>query len=58
MINALLEGAAFPSLEQLTGGKSAVEITVNLLSLTSSEDLKWQSEWKNFAEIQYPGLDH
>ena len=57
MINALLEGAAFPSLEQLTGGKSAVEITVNLLSLTSSEDLKWQSEWKNFAEIQYPGLD-
>lgn len=57
MINALLEGAAFPSLEQLTGGKSTVEITVNLLSLASSEDLKWQSEWKNFAEIQYPGLD-
>ena len=57
MINALLEGAAFPGLEQLTGGKSTIEITVNLLSLSSCEDMKWKGEWEKFAEIQYPSLD-
>ncbi len=28
MINALLDGVAYPALEQLTGGKSFVEMTV------------------------------
>ena len=57
MINALLDGAAYPELEQLTGGKSFAEITVGLLEQTSCAGMKWLSEWKNFAEIQYPGLD-
>ncbi len=57
MINALLDGAAYPELEQITKGKSFAEITVNLLSLSSSTDMKWLKEWKNFAEVQYPGLD-
>lgn len=57
MINALLDGAAYPELEQLTGGKSFAEMTVGLLSQTSCSDMKWLNEWKNFAEVQYPGLD-
>ena len=57
MINALLDGAAYPELEQLTGGKSFAEMTVGLLSQTSCNDMKWLKEWKNFAEVQYPGLD-
>lgn len=57
MINALLDGAAYPELEQLTSGKSFAEITVGLLEQTSSADLRWLNEWKNFAEIQYPRLD-
>lgn len=57
MINALLDGAAYPELEQLTGGKSFAEMTVGLLSQSSCNDMKWLKEWKNFAEVQYPGLD-
>lgn len=57
MINALLDGAAYPELEQLTGGKSFAEMTVGLLSLTQCTNMKWQKEWKNFAEVHYPGLD-
>jgi len=57
MINALLDGAAYPELEQLTGGKSFAEITVGLLAQISCADIRWIHEWKNFAEIQYPGLD-
>lgn len=57
MINALLDGAAYPELEQLTGGKSFAEMTVGLLSQTTCKNLNWQQEWKCFAEIQYPGLD-
>lgn len=57
MINALLDGAAYPALEQLTGGKSFVEMTVGLLAQSSCEDMSWNPEWNRFAEIQYPGLD-
>lgn len=57
MINALLDGAAYPALEQLTGGKSFVEMTVGLLAQVSCQDMAWLQEWIRFAEIQYPGLD-
>lgn len=57
MINALLDGTAYPALEQLTGGKSFVEMTVGLLAQTFSSDMAWLPEWVRFAEIQYPGLD-
>lgn len=55
-INALLDGAAYPELEQLTGGKSFAEITVGLLAQTECADLKWNAEWKKFAGIHFPGL--
>lgn len=32
-------------------------MTVGLLSQSSCNDMKWLKEWKNFAEVQYPGLD-
>ena len=57
LVNALLDGAAYPELEQLTGGKSVAEVTIGLLSLYSCTDMKWQKEWKAFSEAQYPGLD-
>lgn len=57
MINALLDGAAYPELEQLTGGKSFAEMTVGLLTQTQCSDMKWQKEWKVFSAAQYPGLD-
>lgn len=57
LVNALLDGAAYPELEQLTGGKSITETTVGLLSINSCADMKWQKEWKAFSEAQFPGLD-
>lgn len=57
MVNALLDGAAYPELEQLTGGKSFAEMTVGLLAQSTCADMKWLQEWKRFAEIQYPGLE-
>ena len=57
LVNALLDGAAYPELEQLTGGKSVAEVTIGLLSLETCEDMKWQKEWKAFSEAQYPGLN-
>lgn len=57
LVNALLDGAAYPELEQLTGGKSITETTVGLLSISSCTDMKWQKEWKTFSEAQFPGLD-
>ena len=57
LINALLDGAAYPELEQLTGGKSVAEVTIGLLSLYNCQDMKWQKEWTAFSEAQYPGLD-
>lgn len=57
MINALLDGAAYPELEHLTSGKSFAEMTVGLLSQTQCADMKWLKEWKVFATAQYPGLD-
>lgn len=57
LVNSLLDGAAYPELEQLTGGKSVAEISIGLLSLYSSTDMKWQKEWKFFSENQFPGLD-
>ena len=56
-INALLDGAAYPELELLTGGKTFSEMTVGLLSQTDGSDMKWLQDWKRFAGIQYPGLD-
>lgn len=57
LVNALLDGAAYPELEQLTGGKSVTETAIGLLSLNSCTDMKWQKEWKVFSEAQFPGLD-
>lgn len=57
MINALLDGAAYPELEQLTKGKSYTEITVNMLSITECADMRWQNDWQRFCEVHYPGLD-
>ena len=57
MINALLDGAAYPELEQLTSGKSISEITVGLLSLDECTSMSWQKEWKILAEVQFPQLD-
>lgn len=57
LVNALLDGAAYPELEQLTGGKSVTETTIGLLSLNSCADMKWQKEWKAFSEAQFTGLD-
>lgn len=57
LVNALLDGAAYPELEQLTGGKSITETTIGLLSISSCADMKWQKEWKAFSEAQFPGLD-
>lgn len=56
MINALLDGAVYPELEQLTGGKSVAEITVGLLSQTTCDNMQWMQEWQRFADIQFPGL--
>lgn len=56
MINALLDGAVYPELEQLTGGKSFTEMTVGLLSQTSCPNMQWMQEWQRFADIQFPGL--
>ena len=57
MINALLDGAAYPELEQLTSGKSISEIAVGLLSLDECTSMSWQKEWKVLAEVQFPQLD-
>jgi hypothetical protein len=57
MINALLDGAAYPELEQLTGGKSISEITVGLLALDECTNMNWQKEWRILAEVQFPRLD-
>ena len=57
LVNALLDGAAYPELEQLTGGKSITETTVGLLSISSCTDMKWQKEWRAFSEAQFPSLD-
>ena len=57
LVNALLDGAAYPELEQLTGGKSVTETSIGLLTLNSCSDMKWQKEWKAFSEAQFPGLD-
>ena len=56
-INALQEGVNYPELENLTGGKSMVEISLNLLALTSTNNTAWMSEWKSFGENHLPGLD-
>lgn len=56
-INALQEGVNYPELENLTGGKSMVEISLNLLALTSTSNTAWMSEWKSFGENHLPGLD-
>lgn len=56
-INALQEGVNYPELENLTGGKSMVEISLNLLALTSTADTAWMSEWKSFGQNHLPGLD-
>ena len=55
-INALLDGAAYPGLEQLTKGKSFAEIVVGLLAQTECADMNWLTEWKKFAKIHFPGL--
>lgn len=56
-INALQEGVNYPELENLTGGKSMVEISLNLLALTATTNTAWMSEWKSFGENHLPGLD-
>ena len=57
LVNALLDGAAYPELEQLTGEKSFAGITTMLLTLHQCSDMRWQKEWEAFALAQYPHLD-
>ena len=56
-VNALLEGASYPALENLTGGKSPNEMTIGILSLRSCSSTGWMQEWKQLASRHYPGLD-
>lgn len=56
-INALLDGAAYPELELLTGGKSFAEMVVGLLTQSDCANMNWSTEWKKFADIHFPGLD-
>lgn len=56
-INALQEGVSYPELENLTQGKSFVEITLGLLSLAETANTAWMSEWKSFGESYLPNLD-
>lgn len=56
-INALLDGASYPELEHITGGKSVQEMTVGLLAARQTENLLWMQEWNRFAEVHFPGLD-
>ena len=56
-INALQEGVNYPELENITGGKSVVEISLNLLALASTPNTAWMSEWKSFGANHLPGLD-
>ena len=56
-INALQEGVSYPELENLTGGRSMVEITLNLLALTQTTSMAWMSEWRSFGQNHLPGLD-
>ncbi len=57
MINALLEGQAYPALEAVTGGHSVMEITRNLLKMETCPNMNWLNEWKSFADAHYPQLD-
>lgn len=56
-INALQEGVIYPELENLTGGRSVMEITFNLLALTQTPNMAWMSEWRSFGENHLPCLD-
>ena len=56
-INSLLEGNSYPALENLTRGRSIVEITINLLNIESCDDMNWLGEWRTLAAAHYPGLD-
>ncbi|MDD3063203.1 MAG: PglZ domain-containing protein [Massilibacteroides sp.] len=56
-INALQEGVSYPELENLTKGKSFVEITLGMLTLMETANTAWMSEWKSFGERYLPGLD-
>lgn len=58
LINALLDGASFPELEEFTKGKSPIEMTVGLLLQKNCENMKWQNDWERFAKIHYPNLDY
>ena len=57
LINSLLDGTAYPELEQLTGEKTFAGITTGLLLQSDDNGMRWLNEWKAFAEAQYPGLD-
>lgn len=56
-VNALLEGASYPALENLTRGKSPNEMTIGILSLRTCSSTGWMQEWKQLASRHYPGLD-
>lgn len=56
-INSLLEGNSYPALENLTRGRSIVEITTRLLNLESCDDMNWLGEWRTLTTAHYPGLD-
>ena len=56
-INALQEGVSYPELENITKGRSIVEITVNLLALNQTSSTTWMNEWRSFGQNHLPNLD-
>ena len=56
-INALLDGASYPELENLTKEKSPIGITIGLLAVQETPNLLWQHEWTSLAASVFPGLD-
>lgn len=56
-INSLLGGNSYPILEQLTGGKSMIEMTTGFLMLRHASENDWQDEWRKFCEQYYPNLN-
>ena len=56
-INSIGSGNNYPVLEQLTGGKSMIEITTGFLMLRRVSANDWQEEWQRFCQQYYPNLN-
>lgn len=56
-VNNLQEGASYPVLETLTGGRSLQEIVLGLLIKDNVTSLNWLSEWRRLVNTHFPGMD-